>query len=607
MRIAARVTSSTNGSPILRVTARVGDRLVSLDNDKKSDSWTGTFPLYGLPAGTHTLILRAEEWPGEVTGTAQYEFTVAPPALRVISPTGGDVLSTEARMSATCMEDDPLKCVSLEALFAGEVVARCTREDASCVDEKGTLKLDRVVSLAAYRPELWGVQFRGATSNGTSFTSPTIMVHKENLGAHKLLAQVPGLILDAQSDRILYKAYYGSPNPFEYTTPFTVRIRDLATGQDTTVLEDSDAEVEGLLTPHGAVLYRPSSQEKYHFPDLYEWRDGQLLKLATDPRQSYETLWIDRNWIERNYAAFYTADGPVFRDLVSGKDTKIPALEGRRTLIQDVAPNGDVLIVYYGDQDQPLYRWRAGELTQVVPDTHLDETGTFHSSNSLAKTDGSNVGYFRRSGDFTFSFYLHRPSPPSETLLHNEARTPVLMNNGWIAYVGLTHKTEFVNYYGVWVRSPEGVTKLVSQTSTFYRLDDLSPEGEVAYYSNDGGLYLSGFNRSGEQLIRPAHANPYYDRSKMAWMGGKWHWIVNGSVFDVGGATTKLSGDANLDGKIDVEDVTLALRATTQSATLTTEQHRAADVDMNGSVNVSDAIKILRLIVGLDSSLGEAT
>jgi len=60
-------------------------------------------------------------------------------------------------------------------------------------------------------------------------------------------------------------------------------------------------------------------------------------------------------------------------------------------------------------------------------------------------------------------------------------------------------------------------------------------------------------------------------------------------------------GDINNDGKINVQDATLALRAAVSLVTLTPAQVTAADVNKDGKVNVQDATKILRVAVGLDT------
>lgn len=61
-----------------------------------------------------------------------------------------------------------------------------------------------------------------------------------------------------------------------------------------------------------------------------------------------------------------------------------------------------------------------------------------------------------------------------------------------------------------------------------------------------------------------------------------------------------LCGDADLSGVVEVTDAVTVLRAVVGVATLTETQRKAADTDDNGQVDVTDAVKILRIVVNLD-------
>lgn len=58
-------------------------------------------------------------------------------------------------------------------------------------------------------------------------------------------------------------------------------------------------------------------------------------------------------------------------------------------------------------------------------------------------------------------------------------------------------------------------------------------------------------------------------------------------------------GDVNMDRKVDVKDVVLALRHTIGIKKLTDEQCSLADIDSNGKVNIADAIYIQRIILNI--------
>ncbi|HEY3281284.1 MAG TPA: dockerin type I domain-containing protein, partial [Armatimonadota bacterium] len=68
----------------------------------------------------------------------------------------------------------------------------------------------------------------------------------------------------------------------------------------------------------------------------------------------------------------------------------------------------------------------------------------------------------------------------------------------------------------------------------------------------------------------------------------------------VPGVGVKL-GDANLDGKLSVQDVILGLKALLGLVQLNADQTQAADVNKDGKVNIADVVKILRAVAGLDT------
>jgi hypothetical protein len=59
------------------------------------------------------------------------------------------------------------------------------------------------------------------------------------------------------------------------------------------------------------------------------------------------------------------------------------------------------------------------------------------------------------------------------------------------------------------------------------------------------------------------------------------------------------TGDVNGDGKVNIVDATLALRAAVGLTTLTPAQFAAADLNGDGKITVVDPTRILRIAVGL--------
>ena len=60
-------------------------------------------------------------------------------------------------------------------------------------------------------------------------------------------------------------------------------------------------------------------------------------------------------------------------------------------------------------------------------------------------------------------------------------------------------------------------------------------------------------------------------------------------------------GDANMDGVVDIADAVAISRYVVGLITLTDPALKAADVNDDGVVDIADAVKINRYIVGLDS------
>lgn len=71
-------------------------------------------------------------------------------------------------------------------------------------------------------------------------------------------------------------------------------------------------------------------------------------------------------------------------------------------------------------------------------------------------------------------------------------------------------------------------------------------------------------------------------------------YVVN--PFDLSGKI--MSGDANLDSAVDMEDLRLVLRAVCKKTTLNEQQEKAADVTGDGTVNLDDIRRLLQFVCG---------
>ena len=130
-----------------------------------------------------------------------------------------------------------------------------------------------------------------------------------------------------------------------------------------------------------------------------------------------------------------------------------------------------------------------------------------------------------------------------------------------------------------------------------YTITDLevSPQGEVAYQS-DGKLSLVNFK---DVVARDVGSN-----GRALWFGNAWHFIFGATLFNFGtpagpsACPELLKGDLNGDGRVSLGDVVLTLRVVTGLEPALTEcRAKAADVDCSGSVDLTDALKILQQYV----------
>ncbi|MEE0873823.1 MAG: glycosyl hydrolase 53 family protein, partial [Ruminococcus sp.] len=121
-------------------------------------------------------------------------------------------------------------------------------------------------------------------------------------------------------------------------------------------------------------------------------------------------------------------------------------------------------------------------------------------------------------------------------------------------------------------------------------------------YSQNKALweqYGCGWAASAASEYDPDDAGRYYGGSA----------VDNQAFFDAQGRAlpslrvfleaTVLYGDANGDGRVDINDATAVQKHIAQLITLVGERLEAADIDRSGRVNINDATDIQRMIAGI--------
>ena len=432
--------------------------------------WSGTVSLTGLPRGPQTLVVTAVDVLAN-SGQDQVGFVYdQPPVITVISPIEGSVARPWIRMAATCSDDDPAGCSSLEVgLFAigaptvyGPVFAT------------GTPGFDTHILMAKYDFSGRLLRFTATDSAGqTAFVFRNIII--ESSPSLYEIASVGGPILDVQPDRILFQQGAGwtqTPNGLFYANGSLV-VRNRATGVDTVIPSiPGRSPFFGRLTPAGAIFITDRPPTPYRA--IYEWRGGAVQELGglvngdEWPRVSGDyAIWQERNALFQDELWSYV--------ISSQTKTLITASAGG-IVGSDVAANGDIVYARRENEDSPyqIFRKRGGTTTPLTSDVLLRNTDP--------RTDGINVVYLKSTSngsawatalhDGTQEIILDALAPRQLHALQYEYQ----LVNGWTAYT----RRAMDDTRQVWVRSPLGVFTQLTSFAGSSLVDSLSPGGRVA-------------------------------------------------------------------------------------------------------------------------------
>lgn len=309
----------------------------------------------------------------------------------------------------------------------------------------------------------------------------------------ELVDRVPGTILDADDEQILFVDSGGTP-----------RIRERATQATTTIpLPPPDEAQYGYLTTHGAIFVAndPNTFEGR----LYEWRDGSLIDLGL-PNSSSSLV------VAGDYAIWSGGSVLFRRDLDAGTTITVSTAAGN--IENDVAANGDVVFWSYGS-DYEVLRYRAGVTTQLTNDPSRWNTYpltdgvnvVFRNISPCCATEDGSIGVFTAAGQQIMldSFRSRWPDPREE----------YAAAGGWVAYT----KAGPGSTLEVWTRSPAGVHRRSSPPGMNAWIAGLNPLGEVILY--DRSTTHNHFTRPGGQIVDLGPAGSYGRMVK--WRDGRWY------------------------------------------------------------------------------------
>ncbi|HVG45228.1 MAG TPA: Ig-like domain-containing protein [Longimicrobium sp.] len=311
------------------------------------------------------------------------------------------------------------------------------------------------------------------------------------------IAQVPGRVLDATRDRVLWLDSAGTRQ---------VKIRTLATGADGMVKVDSlvngFSNVSGYLFPGGALVSGTGG-------NWFEWRGGILTGLG---------IFLFSPSVNGGWAAWrlYGSLDIVRRNLAAGTSTvlSVPASP------YSVGPNGDVPYVLGSE----LYLYHDGVTSDRGP---VVSTGgpSFPTSAVEVVTDGVNVGYL--AANFTVgTLALYLDQPGGDVLLHSGLSAhggvlPFYFSGGWIAYG---------NNVGVYRRSPSGTVQRLDSDAAPGFLRGLGPDGTVIYESGSPSQY---YLVSPTGTVSHLGAALSQGQQRVVWRDGRFLLITGGTVEEV--------------------------------------------------------------------------
>ena len=347
--------------------------------------------------------------------------------------------------------------------------------------------------LLAISPAQWtlgapGPQTLTASAGNLSVTFTATAL---TAGTRTLLGQVPGAVLDATADRVLWMD--GATR--------VIKVRTLSNGADATVKTDTVKgsltwTVSGHLYTGGALLWNS-------FFEMFDWRGGTPAYLGRDPNRPPK---VDADW-----ASYYLdGTGLIRRNLAAATTAVIPG----GTSISDVGPDGTLVYPSGGS----LFTVTPGGATSSAP-TQAPSCGGLNQ----VFTDGVSAGYIcLNTFGMTMSGWISKPGGDDYLTGLNYAHggsVVLILAGGWAAYANTSAGT-------VGRRAPDG-TKTQLNGASKATLMALSPSGAVVYAMN--GQYFK-ITANGTTLGE----GPAAQGERVVWRGDRFILIAGSSLYDLG-------------------------------------------------------------------------
>ncbi len=496
-RVLVRVKSTYE---VASVVARVPDTdreavLPHLPEPTLSEYFEGRLALQGISQGVHPLEIVVTDTRGNTRVTQARLVVDRPPKGAREAPRSPRIaVSGPLPVLATCTDDGPGCVLELRVRDSPDALARATT------------RLDTVVDLSAYANsglymDLTVSDALGQTERQTMTTSVVA-----NPGLQRVTS-VPGVLLDADETRLLF-----APRETEGRLPIGLVLQDRASGSIVTTTAPANAPVSSWwLTSIGAVFvleHALTNPPPMGALFALHGDTGALTTLEPDTRFAVSGVRAAGDYVVWSQGIFLKV-----RQLSTGTTVTVN-LNPSSSASNDVAENG--LVAY--SLNGTIFTRHGGETHQL----------THNVASSFPRTDGTRV-VFQQPDARGWTFLtlwtgtsLEALTQPSPVLVSASRKYEV--RAGWIAYTDAVDNGP----EQVWLRSPTGEVRKVSDFATSSRVEALTADGRVAVRTGSGAQ---------ERLLVSREDGTLQDlglvEGPARWLDGAWHVLWADTLFRV--------------------------------------------------------------------------
>ncbi|MDY7230084.1 hypothetical protein [Hyalangium rubrum] len=498
----ASITSAHEFNALARIPGT--DLQAPLAYSTADAAYSGALDLRSLNRGQYPLEVAVSDTQGHTLITPATFVLDRPPRLEVTEPATWQMVGSSLRIRATC-GDDSTECSLTASVLDSPGTARPTA--------LGTLDTTLELAAAERNPVPLHIIAEDSLGQTTSRTFSLFVADP----ALEAVARVPGQLVDADASRLLFTTG-GGPN----TAATGLALIDRTSGQLQTLPMPTQSVIsQARLTTSAALFLSESVPASGLGPRLYLYRNDGFGHYLLFPVETDRQLL---SFTARGDLALWMTHPDnelLLRHLVSDATVRV-AVAGVSE--HDVAENG---LVAFMDPSYDIVTYRDNVTRRLTddPDDRVRNGGPL--------TDGKLVVYNKVTvccGTPTLTVALHtgeqeilltppRPLGPTYTPGRSYA-----VHAGWVAYIDLGSNGQ----RQVWLRSPEGETRQVTDFSTATTIEALGPEGRLAVRNVVNGkanLHVSRADGTLQDL------GPVEGRA--LWLQDAWHVLWADTLFRV--------------------------------------------------------------------------